>query len=188
MPDVLSIQLGGGSVVQKNVSVLSVGIIFLAKILISNHLFCEQPYKIIFIGHFHTTGLGRCVKLRAKVCKRTQQFPKLLGQQCWELLRPCWQWYANGSNNSRQCWDLQCFVGRIRSIRLWRPCVMRVRGPNNVENLFKWIQHCCAELRRSRNKGNVGTLLAQNIDRFQTLRNNSQQHKTTCNRVCKRTQ
>ena len=20
----------------------------------------------------------------------------LSGQQCWELLRPCWQWYANG--------------------------------------------------------------------------------------------
>ena len=31
-------------------------------------------------------------------------------------------------------------------------------------------------------------LLAQKFDRFQTLRNNSQQHATTCNRVCKRTQ
>ena len=59
MPDVLSIQLGGGSVVQKNVSILSVGIIFLAKILISNHLLCEQTYKTVFIGHFHITDLGR---------------------------------------------------------------------------------------------------------------------------------
>ena len=31
-------------------------------------------------------------------------------------------------------------------------------------------------------------VLAQKFDRFQTLRNNSQQHATTCNRVCKRTQ
>ena len=31
-------------------------------------------------------------------------------------------------------------------------------------------------------------LLAEKLDRFQTLRNNTQQHPTTCNRVCKRTQ
>ena len=31
-------------------------------------------------------------------------------------------------------------------------------------------------------------LLAEKFDRFQTLRNNTQQHPTTCNRVCKRTQ
>ena len=30
--------------------------------------------------------------------------------------------------------------------------------------------------------------LAQKFDQFQTLRNSSQQHATTCNRVCKRTQ
>ena len=31
-------------------------------------------------------------------------------------------------------------------------------------------------------------MLAERFDRFRTLRNNSQQHATTCNRVCKRTQ
>ena len=31
-------------------------------------------------------------------------------------------------------------------------------------------------------------LLTQTFDRFRTLHNNSQQHTTTCNRVCKRTQ
>ena len=31
-------------------------------------------------------------------------------------------------------------------------------------------------------------LLAEKFDRFQTLCNNTQQHPTTCNRVCKRTQ
>ena len=39
---------------------------------------------------------------------------------------------ANGCNNSQQCWDLQCIMGRIQPIRLWRPCVMHVRVPNNV--------------------------------------------------------
>ena len=42
---------------------------------------------------------------RAKAtCKLTQQLPTLLAQQCWELLRPCWQWCANGLNNQQHCW------------------------------------------------------------------------------------
>ena len=56
-------------------------------------------------------------------------------------------------------------------------------APAMLEELCKRIQHCCATLRRSRNKRNVGK-----FDWFQTLRNNSQQHATTCNRVCKQTQ
>ena len=56
----------------------------------------------------------------------------MLGQQCWELSRRYWQWCANGCNNSQQCWDLQCIVGRIQPIRLWKPCVMRMCGPNIV--------------------------------------------------------
>ena len=44
----------------------------------------------------------------------------------------CLELHANGRNNSQQCYDLQCIVGRLQPIRLWRPCVMRVRGPNNV--------------------------------------------------------
>ena len=43
------------------------------------------------------------------------------------------QWRANGCNNFQQCWDLQCIVGRIQPIiSLCKPCVMSVRGPNNV--------------------------------------------------------
>ena len=30
------------------------------------------------------------------------QLPTLLVQQCWDLLRPCWQWCVNGCNNSQQ--------------------------------------------------------------------------------------
>ena len=39
---------------------------------------------------------------------------------------------ANGRNNSQQVWDQQCIVGRIQPIGLCNPCVMSVRGPNNV--------------------------------------------------------
>ena len=40
-------------------------------------------------------------------------------KNCWELLRQCWQWCANGCDNYQQCWDLQCIMGRIQSKRLW---------------------------------------------------------------------
>ena len=43
---------------------------------------------------------------------------------------------ANGRNNSQQCWDLRCIVGRIQPVSLCKPCVMRVRGSNNVEKSF----------------------------------------------------
>ena len=39
-------------------------------------------------------------------------------------LRACWQWCANGCNNSQQVWDLQCIVGRIQLIsqQRWKSC------------------------------------------------------------------
>ena len=63
----------------------------------------------------------------------------LLGQQCLEL-RPYWQWCANRCNNSQHCWDMRCVVGRIQPIRLWRPCVMRVPGPNNADKVWRAVQ------------------------------------------------
>ena len=80
---------------------------------------CEQMQQLL------TTRKGACKR-------RTQQLPTLLRQQCWELLHPCWQWCANGCNNSQQCWDLQCIVGRTQPISLCKPCIMSVRGPSNV--------------------------------------------------------
>ena len=61
-----------------------------------------------------------------------RQPPTLLGQQCWELLRPCWQWCANGCNNSQQCWNLQCIVGRMQPMRPCKLHLIRVRGLKNV--------------------------------------------------------
>ena len=53
-----------------------------------------------FVG---PTMLGVVASVLALVSKRTQQLPILSGQQCWQLLRSCWQWCPNGRNNSQYC-------------------------------------------------------------------------------------
>ena len=76
----------------------------------------------------------------------------------------------------QQCWDLQCFLGRIQPISLCKPCIMSMCGPNNVGRAVITEQKKCWEL------------LAEKFDRFQTWYINTQQHPTSCNRVCERTQ
>ena len=52
-----------------------------------------------------------------------------------------------------------------------------------LEELCKRIQHCCATLRRSRNKRNVGSCWVKSLTGFKlcaTTRNNIQQHATRC--------
>ena len=119
-------------------------------------------------------------KLRANGCNNSQH--------CWELSSACWQWCAKKCNNSQQRWDLQCIMGRIQPIRLCKPCVVRVRSPNNVERAVQtgWIQNCCATLQLSWNKRNVGSCWTKS--RVWPVSNFRQQHPTTCNRVGKRTQ
>ena len=115
------------------------------------------------------TMLGVVACVLAVVCKRMQQLPTLLRQQCWDLLRACWQWCANGCNNSQQCWDLQCIVGRIQPISLCKPCVMSVRGPNNVGRTV------------------VGSCWLKKLTGFRlcaTTHNNIQQHATGCANEC----
>ena len=64
---------------------------------------------------------------------------------------------------------------------------MRVRGPNNVGRAVqahpKLLRYASVitELKK------CWEVLSQKFDQFQLLRNNSQQHATICNRVCKRT-
>ena len=86
-------------------------------------------------------------------------------------LRACWQWCANGCNNSQQVWDLQCIVGRIQC---WK---------NRAETDPTLLPYASAITEQKK----CWELLAEKFDRFQTLQNNKQQHPTTCNRVCKRT-
>jgi len=71
---------------------------------------------------------------------------------------------------------------------LCKPRVMRVRGPNNVGRVVQTdptLLHYASAIMEQKK---CWEFLAEKFDRFQTLRNNTQQHPTTCNRVCKRTQ
>ena len=115
------------------------------------------------------------------------QLPTLLRQQFWKLLRACWQWCASGCNNSQQCWDLQCIVGRIQPISLCKPCVMSVRDPNNVGRAVQTDPTLLRYASAITKQKKCWELLAEKFDRFQTLCNNTQQHPTTCNRLCKHT-
>ena len=85
---------------------------------------------------------------------------------------------TDATTQSQQCWDLQCIVGRIQPISLCKLCVISVRGPNNVGRAVQRIQHCCATLRRSRNKTNVGSCWLKSLTGFKlcaTITNNMQQ-------------
>ena len=95
-------------------------------------------------------------------CKRTQQLPTLLRQQCWE-------WCANGCNNSQQCWDLQCIVGRIPPISLCKPCVMSVRGPNNVGRALQTNPTLLCYASTITEQKKCWELLVEKFDWFQTL-------------------
>ena len=94
---------------------------------------------------------------------------------------------AKGCSNSQQCWDLQCIMERIQLISLCKPCVMSVRGPNDVGRAVQTDLTLLRYASAITEQKKCWELLAEKFDRFQTLRNNTQQHPTTCNRVCKRT-
>ena len=143
-----------------------------------------------------TSHLGQICWLRGAVggqfpgnlkCSIKLQLPTLLRKQCWELLRACWQWFANGCNNSQQCWDLQCIVGRILPISLCKPCVMNVRGPNNVGRAVQTDPTLLRYASAITEQKNCWELLAEKFDRFilyATTSNNMQQGvqtDATCN-------
>ena len=95
---------------------------------------------------------------------------------------------------------LQCIVGRIQTIRICKPFVMRMRGSNIVGRAVKTdTTVCCTTFWRSRNKRNVRILIfllypsacttlptklgswLNSLTGFQPFPNNSQQqqHATT---------
>ena len=138
-------------------------------------------------AHIRLMCVAQSTPLLKAACKRTQQLPTLLRQQCWELLRACWQWCANGCNNSQQCWDLQCIVGRIQPISLCKPCVMSVRGPNNVGRALQTNPTLLCYASAITEQKKFWELLVEKFDWFQTLAttsNNMQkgtQTDATCN-------
>ena len=134
-------------------------------------VFVHWKLKLLnfLISCFHMTSRRPCLCTKTNLWElnsfrmlgsvQTQQLPTLLRQQCWKLLRACWQWCANGCNNSQQCW----YLGRIQPISLCKPCVMSVRGPNIV--------------------GRVGSCWLKSLTGFKlcaTTLNNIQQHPTGC--------
>ena len=116
-------------------------------------------------------GRTRSVKCPTQGLTKTNKSPPL---------RPCWHWCANGCNSSQQCWDLQCIVGRIQPIRLCKPCVMSVRGANNVGRAAQTDPTLLRYASAITEQKKCWELLAEKFDRFQTLRNNTQQRATGC--------
>ena len=106
--------------------------------------------------------------------KQTQQFRKLLRQQCLELLRACWQWYANGRNNSQQG------EGKDTTVSLCKTSVMNVRGPHNVGRAVQTDPTLLPYASAITEQKKCWELLAEKFDRFQTLRNNIQQDAKGC--------
>ena len=65
---------------------------------------------------------------------------------------------------------------------------MSVRGPYNVGGTVQTDPTLLRYVSAITEQKKCWELLAEKFDRFQTLRNNTQQPPTTYNRVCKRTQ
>ena len=49
-----------------------------------------------YISLLNLTASSKFLMIKVRANGRTE-IPTLLGQQCWELLGPCWQWCANGA-------------------------------------------------------------------------------------------
>ena len=85
------------------------------------------------------------------------------------------------------CERMQQLPTWIQPISLCKPCVMSVRGPNNVGRAVKTDPTLLRYASAITEQNKCWELLAEKF-RFQTLRNNTQQQPTTCDRVFKRTQ
>ena len=96
-----------------------------------------------------------------------------------------------GCNNSQQRWPMKRVVLSrevIALLSLRRPWVMHVPVHNNVGRALKTVPTLLFYFAVIKEQKKCWELLAQNFDQFQTLRNNSQQHSTICNRMCKQMQ
>ena len=81
----------------------------------------------------------------------------------------------------------QCCV-RLHGALSLTAILARASGPNNVGRAVQTDPTLLRYASAITEQKKCWELLAEKFDRFQTLRNNTQQHPTTCNRVCKRTQ
>ena len=95
------------------------------------------------------------------------------------LLRVCWQGCANGCNNSQQCWDLRCILGRIQPISLCKSWVMSLHGPNNVGRVVQTVTTLLRYASAITEQRKCWELLAKKLTGFNFL----QQHATTSNNI-----
>ena len=95
-----------------------------------------------------------------------------------EVLCPYW----HGGVQTDATKDLQCIVERIQPIRLWRPCVMHMFGPNSVGKTVQTDPTllCYASGTKEQKKCWLKSLIG--FKRCTTAIN-SQQHATTCNNM-----
>ena len=116
--------------------------------------------------HYGANNVGSCCVRVGSGVQRMQQLPTSLGPAVHR--------------------------GKIQPISLWNPCVISMRGPNNVGRTVR--KNCATDptllpyASAITEQKKCWELLSEKSDRFQTSRNNTQPRPTTCNRVCKRTQ
>ena len=71
-------------------------------------------------------------------------------------------------------------MGRTRPIGLCDPCVISVRGPYNVGRTVQTDPTLLRYASAITEQKKCWELLAVTFERFQTLRNNTEQHATGC--------
>ena len=118
---------------------------------------------------------------RKVTCKRTQTTPKIVGATmlgvfACVLAVVCKQMQQLPTSS----WDPQCIVRKKQPISLCKSCVLRVRGPNNVERAVQTDPTLLRYASAITEQKKCWELLAEKFDRFETLRNNTQQHATGC--------
>ena len=115
---------------------------------------------------------------------------KLLQVLTWFLKLVYYRDYLGKIWRNSKIHDCQPILENYRHwlLSLCKPCVMSVRGPNNVGRALQTDPTLLRYSSAITEQKKCWELLAEKFDRFQTLRNNTQPPPTTCNRVCKRTQ
>ena len=73
----------------------------------------------------------------------------------------------------------KCIMGKTQP-SLCHPCVMSVRGPNNVGRAEETDLTLLRDVLVITEQKKCWEWLAEKFDRFQTLLNNTQQHTTGC--------
>ena len=118
----------------------------------------------------------RAVVLESK--NHSQTFPTMLGVVAFVLVV-----VGKRMQQLPTMLEPDCIMERIQPIRLCKPCVMHVHGPNNVGRAVETDPTLLLMLWQSQNKTNVGSCRLKRLTGFKlcvTTPNNMQQHATGC--------